>query len=135
MVDFYCEYGTDFILDPSGGIQAATGWDEARQFIIRLLLTNPQETLQDGTVVPAEYLWHPDFGLGLRVFLGQLAQPGVIEAIRNKAFQALLSNPVIAKTPPPIVTASIVAPFVLQLLTDVVLANGTQGSIAVEVSR
>lgn len=135
MVDFFCEFGGDILTDQHGGIVAATGWDEARQFIERVLLNNPQETLPSGKFVPPDYIWHPEFGLGLKKFLGERMIPDILASMRIKCIQSVLTSVAVAQTPPPIV---VIEPNPVQrsmlIYIDVFLKNQTQNTVALEIT-
>lgn len=133
MVTFFGEYGGDILTNQNGGIISATGWDEARQNIERILLNNPQITEPSGKFVPPDYIWHPAFGLGLKQFLGERMVPNIIASMRIKCLQAVLQNIAVASSPPPIVSIQTdPANRVMSVYIDVFLKNNTQGTVAIE---
>lgn len=135
MSDIYCPYGGDFSVDQSGDIQEATGWDEVEQKLSRDLLTSPAKQLPNGRFTPAEYLFHPTYGLGLKQFLGQLADPNVISSLRDKCIQQIRQDNAIAISPSPIVFFKVFpAQFLLKIFIQVTLASNESGTLAVEVS-
>lgn len=100
MSAIYLEYGQDFIVNPQGGLQTAVGWDEIRQSVIRFLLTCRQQLEASGIMVYADYIWHPEYGLGLPVFVGELESVNAIQEIERLCKAAVAANLAIAKRPP-----------------------------------
>jgi hypothetical protein len=135
MADIFCEWASDFLIDQNGDIQLATGWDETSQKIQRDLLTNPAVVQGNGIETEADYVFHPDYGVGLRQFLGKLDQPAVISAMRNKTLAQLNQDSEIAKQPGPVVTFRINNPFVLQIFIQVFLVNAQPGVISTQPSQ
>lgn len=135
MSDLYCEYGGDFIIDQSGDIQEAFSWDEVRQKIERDLFTNPAIDLPNGLQTQAEYIFHPDYGLGLKQYLGQLYKMDVITQMQERTLKQLRQDPAIALSPPPVVAFKFVSIACLQIYINVWLADNTPGHIALEVSE
>ena len=134
MVDIYCEVGGDWKVDQFGGIQEATGWDEASQSIQRVLYTNPAEIAPDGTFLGPDYPWEPDFGLGLRRVVGRLESEELQKVITEKCTQACVQNIAVAKNPPPIIQF-LLDVHVLSIYIFVTLANNTPGVIAMEYTE
>lgn len=64
-MDIFCEVDGDIRLTETGDIETADGFDEVRQCLIRLLVTSPQRRGKDGRYELADYIFAPDFGLGL----------------------------------------------------------------------
>ena len=129
----WTEWGGDILLNQNGGIQTASAWDVARQQIERILLNNSEVIEPSGKVVPADYIWHPTFGLGLRQFLGERMIPDLLSQMQAACLQAVLTNPAVAGSPAPIV--DITADPTDRLLTiyiDVTLKNKSQGTVAIQ---
>lgn len=135
MTDIYLDPDGDLLIDQDGGCQAAVGWDEARQYIERYLLTCPQGVLYNGLPAPADYIFHPTWGVGLPRYEGTLQIKSQQDKMRDVTYQAVLASPVVAKNPQPIVALSSPAPFVFAVYVDVVLVDGTPGTIAVQVTK
>lgn len=70
-MDLNLEINGDLSLTPDGDLATVVGWDEARQAMIRELFTNSSMTLADGTKVPPDCFFDPDYGLGVRKMVGQ----------------------------------------------------------------
>jgi hypothetical protein len=133
MVDAFCEFADDIQLDPSGGIQSAIGWDEARQEIERDIFTNPQGIGPNGQYLQPDYTWDPTFGTGLPRFVGRLGAPTTIKTLQSKLLTAVLSNPVVLQQPAPIVQFAL-NQHNLNIFISVFLANQQTGEIALEYS-
>jgi hypothetical protein len=131
MVDAYCDYGGDILVDQNGGIQNATGWDETRQLIERDLFTNPQGTDANGNYLLPDNIWAPNFGTGLPRFVGRNATPLNVQALQQKTLLTLLTNPTILQTPSPIVQF-LLDQHNLSILIVVALANQQPGVISLE---
>lgn len=130
----YCDWAQDIPRDANGKIIKANAFDSVRQNITRELLTNPAEQLNNGQFTPADYKWHPDFGLGLPRFLGQLYDDNVLRAMQQKCLQSVKTNPNVANSPVPTVVFVPLSPASLQIYIDYILKLGTSQSFAVEVS-
>lgn len=61
--------GGDLILDSAGGLAVVGAAEGARQAILRRLCTNA-----------GDYVWHPDYGVGLPAQIGQPMREGGIQA-------------------------------------------------------
>lgn len=133
MAALWQEFGQDLVQSPNGGLLMAYGEDEVRQALERELLTTPALTLDDGTVVPAEFIWDPTFGVGLRVLIGQTAYEGWLSAIKQKINNAVLSNPGVNSSIPPVIQVTQTGQLVT-ILVDYTLANGTPGSLALQIA-
>lgn len=99
VTSIYLEYGQDFVVNPKGGLQTAVGWDEIRQSVIRFLLTCRQQLEASGITVYADYIWHPDYGLGLPAFVGELLSDKAKSEIERLCKAAVAANPAITKHP------------------------------------
>lgn len=110
LVSIYLEFGQDFIINPNGGLQTAVGWDEVRQYIERFLLTNSQTLEPSGVYVLPDYIFHPNYGLGVLALVGELILPTEIANLESLCLQAVAAmtdangNPIISNNPPPQVT-------------------------------
>lgn len=100
-MQIYLEWSSDFIINPSGGLQKAVGWDEVRQSIMRFLLTNRSVVQASGYVVYGDVVFHPEYGLGSLSELGELIDEQSFNTLRDLCIQAVLSNPNVSKVPSP----------------------------------
>ncbi|GAB3249230.1 hypothetical protein [Chitinimonas naiadis] len=84
-IDHYL--GSDISASVTGDLQPCTGIARGKQRILRRLLTNP-----------GDYPFHPDYGAGLGLWIGQLADiPAIQEQIRTQ----MQAEETVAATPPP----------------------------------
>jgi len=73
MADLYLDFGTDLNFAPNGDLQLARGAILTNQRLARRFFTNPQQTDARGSAIAfADYLFHPDYGLGLGRFVDSL---------------------------------------------------------------
>lgn len=133
MQALWMEFGQDLVLSSTGGLQMATGADMVRQAICRELLTTPALTLDNGTVVQAEFIWDPTFGVGLRVLVGQTVSEGWLAQLTQKINNCVLKNPGVNAAIPPTVKTSESGNLV-NILVSYYLANGTASSLALQVA-
>ncbi len=92
MADLSHIFGTDLTLSATGGLALATGAEQARQRVLRRLLTNP-----------GDYIWHPAYGAGLGRFVGQPTNPA---RIRGVVLRQMRLEADVAQSPPPTVTVT-----------------------------
>lgn len=92
MPDIAQLWGQDLQVSATGDILAAQGTNLGTQRVLRRLLTNP-----------GEYIWQPDYGAGLRRFIGQTTNVAAIKAvIRSQIFK----EAVVARIPEPSIDVS-----------------------------
>jgi hypothetical protein len=98
MNDLYQYFGNDIGASATGDLQPVAGIERGQQRILRRLLTNPREVMPDGTILPPDYMFHPEYGAGLPRMVGDTLDLAKIRArIRG---QVLLEDSV-ARTPEP----------------------------------
>ncbi len=125
----YLEYGGDLQLTPNGTLALASGWDEIRQSLERALLTNPAQTLSDGSTISADYIYDPTFGEGLLTEVDASVTQGVLSRLKARIAKALAQNPNVAYVGDPSVSLTKVGQDRFQLLIVVPLKNGATGSL------
>lgn len=132
-MDMYLEYGQDLLIDGNGDIATATGWDETRQRIQRLLLTTCQETFLDGTSTQPEYLWDVNYGLGFRALEAEEFNEQTLATMKQKIAESVLTTPGVNPNVPPIVTVT--SPAWNEILATIVvtLADNTQVQFTVSL--
>jgi hypothetical protein len=96
-------WGSDAGVSPTADLGTVEGTSRGQQRILRRLLTNPRAELPDGSVLPADYPFHPDYGAGLPRYVGLAVDPAEIVALVRG--QVLLEDSV-ARTPAPQITVS-----------------------------
>lgn len=92
MSTFFLEPDGDLVISKSGGIEMASDWDEIRQRLYRRCLTNPQSINFDGSIVPAGYIFHPDYGLGLPQLVYANKSSSFFSDLKQKIRQAILED-------------------------------------------
>jgi hypothetical protein len=133
-MDIYCEWNSDFVLTPNGDIQAATGWDECRQRIVRSLITNSAQILPDGTTTAPDYVFHPSYGLGCGRLVGQNPTEQYRADLLARVNAAVLADVSVDKGAVPQVRFSQLQPGEWIIYVAVKLANGQPGRVAVKIS-
>jgi hypothetical protein len=98
-------YGNDIAASATGDLMSVEGTDKGQQRILRRLLTNPREVLADGSILPADYIWHPTYGAGLPRKVGSVLDADKIRAIIRG--QMLLED-CVAKNPEPVITVTVI---------------------------
>lgn len=104
--DLYQNFSNDILGSPSGDLQRVEGITKGQQRVLRRLLTNPQETRPDGTVLPPDYIWHPTYGAGLGRFVGE---PQRIPELQALIKSQMLLEDCVARIPAPVVTVQAIA--------------------------
>lgn len=133
MVDAYCNYGEDIVVDQYGGIQSAEGWDETQQQISRDLYTCPVGVDIFGTYLQPDNEFEPLYGLGLPRITSKLGTSALITDLQTKCEQAVLQNANVDKNKPPIISFNLVQ-HALNVLIQVFLTNNQEGQITFEVT-
>lgn len=101
LVDISHYFGDDLAASNVGNLQAVGGTVRGQQRVLRRLLTNAAETDSTGAVVlPADYIWHPDYGASLPRWVGRTADYAKIRAIIRGQMQA---EAAVAQSPEPTV--------------------------------
>jgi hypothetical protein len=132
--DFWLDWNSDLLLTPSGSIQVATGWDSTRQGIVRSLITNPAQTLPDGTTTTPDYIFEPDFGVGLGAMVDQNYDTASLQALEQKIQNAVLNDPGVNSSAPPSVQFNQPNNYTLDIIISVTQISGEPGTIALAVT-
>ena len=93
MADLAHLWSADLRVAPDGDLALSDGEDEARERVIRRLMTAAQE-----------YVWQLDYGAGLPAWVGERLDPGRIAALVR---QQMLLEPGILQIPEPEVVVSV----------------------------
>lgn len=133
-MDLYCDWNSDLILTANGGLQAAVGWDQVRQRIIRRMITNAAVTLPTGISTPADYVFAPDFGFGLGALVSGNYTPGFLNTLKNKISQAVFEDADIDSSVPPSVVFQRSGQNTLWIIIGVTLITGQPGTISLQVT-
>lgn len=87
MLDINQSWGSDIAAAPNGDLQVADSTATGQQRVLRRLLTNP-----------GEYLWHLDYGAGLRKMIGLAMDVGTVRGIIRSQ---ILLEAAVAQSPAP----------------------------------
>lgn len=99
--DINHQWGADLSASPVGDLAMAGGDTRVQQRILRRLLTNPIDPVNN---LPPDYIWHPTYGCGLRRFIGSLAtSTEIAAAVRGQ----MLMESGVAQNPAPTVTVQV----------------------------
>ena len=130
-MDFYLEWNGDLVLTPSGSVQTAVNWDQARERIIRSFLTNSAQQLPDGSYTPADYVFDITFGEGAGALVDQNPDQAYILGLTQRMRQAVLSDASADPGQVPVIVITQPEPDTYQVFVSVPLIDGTQGSVSI----
>lgn len=133
MSDIWLEWGGDLVLTNTGDLLVATNFDEIRQFVSRVLLTNPSITLPNGLWIPPDYNEEPTFGLGLPRSIGRTYTATQLQTMQNAALAACYDCPSVATIPAPRVVVANPSPFVYTLNIYVTPINSVSGEQVISI--
>jgi len=102
----FLELNGDFVLNNNGGLLWAENWDVIRQNFERFFFTNPATNSVSGLPQPADWIFHPEFGLGANTMLGQVFGQAFINVLQQKVYQAALAASTGNSSVPPVVTVT-----------------------------
>ena len=131
--DFMLEWGQDLVLNASGTLATVSGWPQVRERIIRRLLTNPAQTLPDGSLTAADYIFDTSYGVGGGALVSQNPTQAWITALQQRIAAAVLSD--VAADPGwnPQVTVTAPAANTLEVFVGVQLSNTQQGTLSLTI--
>ncbi len=135
MPDIFCEWNSDLVITPNGGIQSAVGWDNVRQRIIRSLITNSAQTLPDGSTTAPDYIYHPGYGIGCGAMVGQSPTPQYTSGLVGRINQAVLQDVSVDPGSTPSVLFQTPQPNTWIIFVTVQLRDKTVGKTAVQITQ
>lgn len=97
-------WGGDLQLTNNGSIAFVSGVARIQQRIIRRFFTCPAETLSDGTYVPADDIFAPDYGLGASRLVGEPIDNALAAALTQRLKNAVLIDEGVDTTQDPTIT-------------------------------
>src|ERR1017187_10339519 len=133
-VDLFLDWNQDLLITPSGSIQTAVAWDRVRQRIIRRIITNSAQQLPDGVMTPADYIFHPDFGVGGGSLVDQNVSDDYIAKLEQIISRGVLEDADVDSTVPTSIQFSRPNDDTLWVIVSVVLKSGKPGQLALKVS-
>lgn len=86
---------------PDGDLLMCDGAEEARQRVARRVLSNPRQVLADGTVLPPDNLFDPQYGVGVRRMIGQAVNAAGIDKLRQLIRDGMIVEDTVSSNPPP----------------------------------
>jgi len=102
-------WGGDYQLDASGDLitledTANYPWATVQR-VMFLVMSNPalQNILQNATAPPDD-VYYPNYGAGVRAYVGRPNSQANLDAIQNAILNALTTDQFVAQSPKPIVT-------------------------------
>lgn len=126
MADISTWFGNDISLSPSGDLQQIDGLNRGRQRILRRLLTNSND---DG--LPADYLWHPEYGCGCPRRIGETRDINAISAaIRSQ----IMSEASVAKSPLPTIIVNSIPDGVYVSVVYIDVETGLQSILSFNIN-
>ena len=128
---FYLDWGSDFVIAPNGGLLQANGWDEARQLTVRSLLTNAGRALPDGTLTAPDYIFVPDYGVGLGLYVGQDMTPAQKAALQSLISAAILAQTFVDPSVEPNVAFTSTPDYAMLIAISLSLISNQQGTIVI----
>lgn len=129
MTDLYLEWNSDLVLTPSGSLQTAINWDQTRERIVRHMITNSAQTLPDGSMTPADYVFAPSYGIGLGSMVDQNPTASFLTSLKQRINQAVFSDATVNPGYSPNISISTPNPSTFQIFISVLLINGQPGEV------
>lgn len=133
-MDLYCDWNSDLVLTANGSLQAAVGWDQIRQRIIRRMITNAAITLPNGVSTQADYIFDPSFGFGLGALVAGNYTANFLATLKNKIAQAVFQDDDVNSSIPPTVVFQRSGQTALWIIIGVTLITGQSGTISLQVT-
>lgn len=131
MPDLFLEWGADLLLTSNGSVQFAVGWDHVRQRIVRNMITNPAQTLPDGSTTPPDYVFEPTFGIGMGSLVDQNPTKQFLRDLNRRITAAVLADVAVDPGLVPSVLIQQPTPSTYEVFVTATLLNGQLGKIQV----
>lgn len=126
-------FGGDIAVSSGGDLALSSGTLRGQQRVLRRLLTNPALKDANGNVLaPGDYIFHPDYGAGVRRMVGQTTD---LEAIRSVILSQMLLESAVARTPPPSVSVTQIDGGVSANIQYVDASDGSNVVLAFDVTN
>lgn len=135
MTTLYLEWNGDLVLECRTSIQTAVGWDEARQRIIRRIITSGAQQLPDGTFTAADYVFDPSYGVGAGKMVGQPFNDDFVAQLRRRIQAGVLADAAVDTTIPPSIRVTRPNPNTVWAIVGVQLSSGDRGEIQLKVTH
>lgn len=110
----------DFVLTQTGdlalSIDTVSAANATQQRIVRLILTNPRlfDSSNNPIATPNDP-FNPTWGAGIRALVGQMITPPLISGLQYRISSAILADPGVAASPPPVVSVLQISFYAVQV--------------------
>lgn len=131
--DLFLEWGQDLVLNASGTLATVSGWPQVRERIIRRILTNPAQTLPDGSTTPPDYVFDPSYGIGGGALVSQNPTPQWLDRLRQRVRQGVLSDAAVNPGYDPQIVISQPTPNTFVIAVGCQLQSGQAGAFSISV--
>jgi hypothetical protein len=121
-------WGEDLQLTNNGSLVFVSGVEKVEQRIIRRFFTCPAETLADGTYVPADLIFDPNYGIGASRLVGEPIDDSLASVLQQKIMNAVLIDESVDSTQDPTVQLFAAQNGTVWANVTVYLLDGTQTS-------
>ncbi len=88
-------YGFDLVITPNSQLELVDGAEQTYQRILRRLMTNP-----------GQYLFAPDYGAGLGLYVGQNLTVALEHQIKGVITKQMFKEDTVAQSPRPVISLS-----------------------------
>lgn len=88
--DLYNNFGEDIPLNPTNDLDRVSETLRSKQRVLRRLLTNP-----------GDYIWHPDYGAGLPLYVGKPLNSDTESKIQSVILSQIFLEASVSKNPTP----------------------------------
>lgn len=133
-MDLFLEWGNDLVLTPSGSVATAVGWDEVRERIIRRILTNPAQTLPDGSSTQADYIFDPNYGIGGGALVSQNPTKRFVADLKKRIRAGVLADVAVSPSAEPQILIQQPQPNTITVYVGVLLSSGQTGVFSLSTS-
>lgn len=89
------QYGFDLVITPNSQLGVVDGTQETYQRILRRLMTNP-----------GQYLFAPDYGAGLGIYVGANLNSALEHQIKGVITTQMFKEDTVAQSPRPVISLS-----------------------------
>ncbi|AYM76893.1 phage tail protein [Janthinobacterium agaricidamnosum] len=133
MSDLNHYFGGDLSQSSTGDLLKIDGTGEGVQRVLRRLLTNPALIDADGTtLIPGDYIFHPDYGAGLPRMIGDAVD---IPKIKGLIQGQMFLEACVARSPAPVITVTEILGGVSVDIRYNDAQTGTPAALAFDVTK
>jgi len=132
MTTFALDTNGDLIRTDSGSYLLVDGLNEITERIIRRAVTNPSGVSATGQAIAGDYIYHPDYGLGLAAYVEGVTTSDIFQKLSSIIRQAVLEDIGTDKNFEPEVIAVEQTFDTLSIGTKFRTVNGEQGDFTLD---